>query len=112
MDRTSEIKRLKDQRWRDEKYEAMASRIALEQALNDDIDAAVWEDIQVEYDEIGRVATLVVGGHKPIRAMCHVGENGVGLSLSYWVMSDPRPHLCQKFIDALILAEKLNELCT
>jgi hypothetical protein len=95
------IDRFKECLRQDRQALADAERLALEDALSEQIPAEVLAEIGVEYSEDGRMATLLIEGHALIRGWLYTNPDGVASQLTFLVVDGERPKSCHSFSVAL-----------
>ena len=104
----SAIEKLKAD-WQQQRAESFhCNRLALQDALVQDIGEEVLAQFRVEFSENGSIATLFAEGHRQINAMMQVCPDGIGWAMQYWTGEVGRGLKADReFVLVLIAAEKL-----
>ena len=95
------IERYKEELRHDREATARANRIALEYALQEDLPPDVYSEMEFEFSDDGRAATLNVAGCVPIRARMYIHPDGVGWYLKFTVVNEQRVRIVETFPLAL-----------
>jgi hypothetical protein len=99
------VERLIEMENEEREFDAQACRLALTQALSDEIDPKVLAEATVDFDpRTGRSATLTFAGYVPISVYHEVGSDGIpeGLRFSVWREREPIKFLQYRLVDALV----------